>query len=387
MKRISLSILSLFFLSSNVFASELETKKVISTGSALTESDALKDTTRNAVLQVVGAYILSETYVKNSQIIKDEILTNSNGYIKSFKILSKSKDENGIIKIEAEVEVEPNNVTKKLGELNIDLKDVATTELKAISLDKFQSSKDFKQMLYEVVFKPIIENKKIYNIRIKKLESVNSFPTYFHYYISSNQEQEQKIKSGESLPFILYFSISFNKDYINSVKSFIKTISTEYYSNNMYYEEGSLDESLLSFSSTSKSDRFKFIEAYKLNDNLIKIYQTSLKSFFLNNKSQLILKFLNEYGKLYKKNIISYGSFNTEIPSSYFHINKENVFYKFGFDSCYNFQHRASFCRGEGLTIIDEIADVELGLYLTEEDISIIKSTSIEIKWSKNEQN
>lgn len=66
MKKLLFSIISTLIISTNVFAQDIETKKVISTGVGLTESDALKDTTRNAVQQVVGAYILTDTYVKNS---------------------------------------------------------------------------------------------------------------------------------------------------------------------------------------------------------------------------------------------------------------------------------------------------------------------------------
>lgn len=355
LKKLILGVLSTLILTTNVLANEIETKKVISTGVGLTESEALKDTTRNAVQQVVGAYILSDTYVKNSQLIKDEILTNSNGFVKGFKIISQTKDDSGLIKIEAEVEVEPSNVTKRLGELNIVLKDVATTEFKAISLDKFQAVKYFKTMFDEIVLKPIKENKQIYDIKIGELKSVDKLPDYFD--ISNTND--------ELITFILSFSVDFNKEYIESVKSFLEKSSKNKY----YYRPDKYDEiSRKSIAFSNNDNSFKIV--YELDNGL----QTSLQTL-LNNISSyepiIFIKLLDINkqiikNKIFKRNDMDWAGH--PLKSKYHRVQS-----LFGLNE-YDYKN---------LQFQDYRKDLELVMFLNEDEVSKIKSSSIEIKWEK----
>jgi hypothetical protein len=69
------------------------------------QRDALHDAQRNAVEKALGTIISSETIVENYILIKDKILTRVNGYVKKYKILSTSSQNQVYAnKIRAEVE-------------------------------------------------------------------------------------------------------------------------------------------------------------------------------------------------------------------------------------------------------------------------------------------
>ena len=365
MKKILLGFLANILILSNVLAGEIETKKVISTGVGITESDALKDATRNAVQQVVGVYILTDTYSKNSQIIKDNILVNSNGYIKTFKVISQTKDDSGLFRVEAEIEVEPGQVTKRLSELNIVLKDVATTEFKAISLDKFQANKDFKKMFDEIVLKPIKENKPIYDIKIGELKSVDKFVDF--------QNQNDIL-----MPFSLSFSLKIKEDYLNSVKMFLDKSAKEKI--NLPDIESSFSNYKISFASKHSESSVYVRTFYNLNDNQITTFNSLISSMNkykaslninLYDKSKSIIKIIKLSGYFGEYDMNTYNQINSRII-----MNNGNTYYTkaifFGFLS-----------NGNTLSLSEFTSDLQLQIYLSEEEVSKIISSSIEIKWEE----
>lgn len=58
------------------------TVKVRGKGVGVTKAEALKDAYRDAVERAVGLFVDAEQFVKNDELIKDQILTQSNAYIK-----------------------------------------------------------------------------------------------------------------------------------------------------------------------------------------------------------------------------------------------------------------------------------------------------------------
>lgn len=62
-----------------------KTEKVVATGYGVNADKAKENAVRNAVEQVIGTYVTSDTIVKNSQLVKDEILSFSGGYVKGGK--------------------------------------------------------------------------------------------------------------------------------------------------------------------------------------------------------------------------------------------------------------------------------------------------------------
>jgi len=81
------------------------------------ESNAVADALRNAVEQVTGVYVSSETKVSNFEVLKDEIYTKASGFVSDYKIVEKQKKDKTIwVKINATVSLEPlAESLKKLG--------------------------------------------------------------------------------------------------------------------------------------------------------------------------------------------------------------------------------------------------------------------------------
>jgi hypothetical protein len=93
-------------------------KVIITTGYGIDKGTALKDAFRSAVEQYVGVLVDADTIVKNDELIKDEILTASNGYIQSYDEVS-VKNSDGIIEVKIKALVESQKVFGKIKSLNI----------------------------------------------------------------------------------------------------------------------------------------------------------------------------------------------------------------------------------------------------------------------------
>lgn len=85
-------------------AGNKDTVVVVAEGIGLTAEAAEKQAFRTAVRQGVGTLIDASTLIKNDKLIEDEVLTYSNGFIKSWEVLStRRKDSVFIVTIKAVV--------------------------------------------------------------------------------------------------------------------------------------------------------------------------------------------------------------------------------------------------------------------------------------------
>jgi len=99
--RSALLLLSLLLLVSQVFAQE-EEKVVTSEGVAVVQGAnmdiardaAISDAQQRAVEQAIGILIDSQTQVENFQVISDNILSQTKGYIKSYNVVREVKEDN-----------------------------------------------------------------------------------------------------------------------------------------------------------------------------------------------------------------------------------------------------------------------------------------------------
>ncbi len=97
---VTISSFVLFFCSQGA-ASEF----VRAEGNGETKSESLYDAQRNAVSQVLGVMLSSETMVENFILLEDKILTKVKGYVKEYKIISQTCGQSGCSSIiEAKVE-------------------------------------------------------------------------------------------------------------------------------------------------------------------------------------------------------------------------------------------------------------------------------------------
>lgn len=253
MKAIRIFI-SIMIVSLTIWADEVKIEKVIVTGVGIDKEKAMKNASQSAVQQVVGSYVVSDSLVANGKLIKDEVLSQSNGYVRSFKTLKEGKDEDGLYQLEAEVEVEVGKLTNKLGSLNIAMKNIQTDDFMAVSMDKFSSSADFMALAEKVIFEPLQDKKKVYDIKILQLQPLDTYNDNMFYWHNKDKEKKQA-EDGSITPFELTFKVSLNDTYIASLKSFFT---------NVCEAEGGAD--------------VKFISVKNGNDKLIKGFTLSEKN-------------------------------------------------------------------------------------------------------------
>lgn len=111
-------LLLLIVLSVNLLYS-VEIKTVIASGYGDDIEKAKANALRNAVEQVLGVYVASESYVQNFMSIKDNIYSQTEGYIDSYKIIQKEIDKYGGKTITIEARVIKTNLEEDLKELGL----------------------------------------------------------------------------------------------------------------------------------------------------------------------------------------------------------------------------------------------------------------------------
>lgn len=85
-------------------------QQVTVTGVGDNKDDAIKDAFRNAVEQVVGVYVNSNTVVSNLQVEFDKIYANSEGYVNDFKVLRTAyKGEGCQVQVCVDIDMEPSS--------------------------------------------------------------------------------------------------------------------------------------------------------------------------------------------------------------------------------------------------------------------------------------
>ena len=93
---------------------ESDTVKVQGRGMGIDKDSALKDAYRDAVERAVGLYVDAETVADNDQILKDQILTQSNAYITDYRELGVEKLDNGLVQLRILATVQKRALTAKL---------------------------------------------------------------------------------------------------------------------------------------------------------------------------------------------------------------------------------------------------------------------------------
>ena len=90
-----------------------ETVQVKGKGVGTSQESALKDAYRSAVEAAVGLYVDAEQMMKNDEVIKDQILTQSNAYIEKYEIKGRSERE-GLIEIVIWAQVRKQELARKI---------------------------------------------------------------------------------------------------------------------------------------------------------------------------------------------------------------------------------------------------------------------------------
>jgi len=97
----------------NRAADSINSRTVTVTGIGTTFEDARRDAFRNAINQVVGTLVDAETRVVQEQVI-EEIMTASNAYIESHKIIERKQEADGLRSVTMEAVVQYRALQKRL---------------------------------------------------------------------------------------------------------------------------------------------------------------------------------------------------------------------------------------------------------------------------------
>jgi len=173
-----------------------EYKDIIATGYGVSEKKATDNAFRSAIQQYVGVIIDSETQLKNGQLIKDNILTASNGYIQEYKVLSVTNEE-GLFEVEMKAVVKSQQLFKKIQALNINVITLNNTKDTQARIEtKIKSNKDVNIILFKSMSE-FISNSSLSDMLNLKINSVNI--------------KEDKAENGK-VPVEINYSISIDYD-------------------------------------------------------------------------------------------------------------------------------------------------------------------------------
>ena len=103
-----------------IFLSGAELQTAIARGIGNTSDSALKDALNQAVQQVVGSLVSSEAFVKNDELIKEQVLTYSDGFVQKYEVLKPAKiHSSGLVEITIKAFVAQKKLQKRLESVNI----------------------------------------------------------------------------------------------------------------------------------------------------------------------------------------------------------------------------------------------------------------------------
>lgn len=138
-------LIAILLIAISGFCENVETVKVHGKGIGVTKIEALKDAYRDAVERAVGLYVDAEQMVKNEDLVKDQILTQSNAYIANYKIAKETTSTDGLVSVTIIADVCKRDLTKKIRDVipakTIDLSDVSKN-LHAQIVTDFKASDD-----------------------------------------------------------------------------------------------------------------------------------------------------------------------------------------------------------------------------------------------------
>ena len=99
------------------FAQDAELVKVRGKGTGADRAEALKDAYRDAVERAVGLYVDAEQMMKNEELVKDQILTQSNAYIEKYDVAKETTKPNGLVEVQILAEVRKRKLAQKISDV------------------------------------------------------------------------------------------------------------------------------------------------------------------------------------------------------------------------------------------------------------------------------
>lgn len=132
--------------------SERESKslQVRSNGIGVSQKKAIDNAVTAAIQQAVGQYVQAETIVANNEIIKDELLSYSAGYVERYNLIEHIVDNDGLHQVEILANVRSNQLLEKLKDLNIAVRSIDGSSLAAKSDTQRDMQRQGARLLTEI---------------------------------------------------------------------------------------------------------------------------------------------------------------------------------------------------------------------------------------------
>ncbi len=92
---------------------------IIGGDQAKAADDALASALRSAVEQVVGTMVQSNVLVENYQVVEDQIYSRTQGYVKSYQVLSQTPRDNTIMEVTVRAVVKKSNLENDLNAIGL----------------------------------------------------------------------------------------------------------------------------------------------------------------------------------------------------------------------------------------------------------------------------
>jgi hypothetical protein len=136
--------------SQNTGTNQEQAKEVVASGIGVDADSAEKQALTVAVQQAVGSYLDTKTITENEEVIKDRVLSLSNGFVSKYDVISGPKQrDDKLFEVTVKAEVQGGQIVARLKEVNLIKGDVAGQNLYAQNLTQRMNSDDACKMLNE----------------------------------------------------------------------------------------------------------------------------------------------------------------------------------------------------------------------------------------------
>lgn len=102
---------------------------------------------RNALEQVIGTFISTESIIKNDKLIKDEVLAHSSGFLKEMAILGSERTQDGLIQVKIKAIVVSSKLKTRIDALRISDRSVNGENLFTEAFSKIDLQKRNQKLL------------------------------------------------------------------------------------------------------------------------------------------------------------------------------------------------------------------------------------------------
>ena len=313
-------------LNDNLIASNSNVKTVITKGFGSTVDEASQNALKNALIQVVGSFIDSETLftkekeIKNgivelSKTIKKDTQDYSRGSIKYFEIL-KTEERDGIFIVEAKVEVIEEEFSKFIKKFAFAESSFPGAEISTVIETNLNNKKSKAELIANKIIQPLTEG-TVYDMKIGDWQFINDWSSFCYqnfYY--------QNLLGGcgtfENNNVILAtVEVSINENFLKNAESiFEKTKSSTFSLDNGGFHAISAlgkNNDLPIAISNQTSSKIYVIKDIKNKIGINKAYSADSHPLFFGDARQL---------KRYKVGVFRYGAPTISLLNT----NKQEIF-------------------------------------------------------------